>query len=67
MRDKYENSRVTIQQMAEGSSIELNRTSKGLYSWSIKIYGTDPVQILTDIQAINEKLVATYANQERSD
>ena len=63
MRDKYENSRVTINQMAEGSSIELNRTSKGLYSWSIKIYGTDPAQMLVDIQAINAKLLATYATE----
>ena len=44
----------------EGSSIELNRLSSGKHTWSIKIYGTDPKQILKGIKQIDKDLELLY-------
>jgi len=40
----------------EGSSIELNRLSSGKHTWSIKIYGDNPKQILPGIIQIDADL-----------
>lgn len=46
----------------EINSIELNKTAKGDYSWSIKIYfePKEEIKTLELIKAINDKLKLTY-------
>lgn len=44
----------------EGSSIELNRTSTGKHSWSIKIYGDNPKKILPGVIQIDKDLELLY-------
>ena len=44
----------------EGSSIELSRLSSGKHTWSIKIYGDNPKQILPGIIQIDRDLELLY-------
>jgi hypothetical protein len=49
------------------SSVEVNRTSTGKYSWSVKIYfneeETENEKVLEKVKSIEEKLKERYGNE----
>jgi hypothetical protein len=46
------------------NSIEISRTSKGLYSYSVKGYGNDFNEILKRLEEIIERLEKNYQSEK---
>ena len=42
------------------SSIEVSRTTKGLYSWKVKVYGENLDKVLADIERMDKLLRKKY-------